>query len=205
MSEPFTRLTAVAAPIDLPNVDTDRIVPARFLRKPQDAGYGRFLFHDVRFDPSGAERPEFVLNQAPFRAARILVAAENFGCGSSREGAVWALGGHGVRAVIAPSFGDIFFGNCFKNGLLPVVLPADTVAELRRSLHARPGATMTVDLEQQTVSAPDVATHRFEIDAFRKRCLLTGEDEIAFTLGYIDAIRAFEERRRAEAPWLART
>jgi 3-isopropylmalate/(R)-2-methylmalate dehydratase small subunit len=201
--EPFARLTAVAAPIDLPDVDTDRIVPARFLRKPQDAGYGRFLFHDVRFEASGAERPDFVLNQAPYRAARILVAAENFGCGSSREAAVWALDGSGVRAVIAPSFGDIFSANCFKNGLLPIVLPAEAVTALRRSLHARPGATLTVDLEEQTVVAPDGTVHHFEVDAFQKRCLLTGEDEIALTLTHAAAIRAFEERRQAEAPWLA--
>ena len=203
MSEPFTRLTAVAAPIDLPNVDTDRIVPARFLRKPQDAGYGRYLFHDVRFTPDGAERPEFILNQAPYRAARILVAAENFGCGSSREGAVWALDGYGVRAVIAPSFGDIFFGNCFKNGLLPVVLAADIGTALRRALHERPGAAITVDLEAQVVIGPDGAAHAFEIDAFRKPCLLRGEDEIALTLTHVAAIEAFEARRRAEAPWLA--
>ena len=203
MIQPFTRLTAVAAPIDLPNVDTDRIVPARFLRTPQDAGYGRFLFHDVRFAPDGSERPDFILNQAPYRAARILVAAENFGCGSSREAAVWALDGYGVRAVIAPSFGDIFFGNCFKNGLLPVLLAADTATGLRRALDEHPGATVTVDLEQQVVIGPDGAAHDFEIDAFRKQCLLRGEDEIALTLTYTAAIQEFEGRRHAEAPWLA--
>jgi 3-isopropylmalate/(R)-2-methylmalate dehydratase small subunit len=199
----FTRLTAVAAPIDLPNVDTDRIIPARFLRKPQGSpGYDRFLFHDVRFAADGAERPEFVLNQPATREARILVAAENFGCGSSREAAVWALLAHRIRVVIAPSLGDIFHQNCFKNGALPVILPADTVTGLRRQLHAHPGATLTVDLVAQTVTAPDGAVHRFEIDAFSREKLLAGQDDIALTLGYETQIRDFEARHRAEMPWL---
>jgi 3-isopropylmalate/(R)-2-methylmalate dehydratase small subunit len=199
----FTRVTGVAVPIDLPNVDTDRVIPARFLRKPQgSAGYDRFLFHDVRFDADGAEKPEFVLNQAPYRSATIVVAAENFGCGSSREAAVWALMAYGVRVVIAPSLGDIFHQNCFKNGLLPVILPAEVVAGLRRQLHARPGATMTADLESQTVSAPDGTKHRFEIEAFARQMLLTGQDEIALTLGYEPQIRAFETRHHSDSPWL---
>ena len=148
----FTRLTGVAAPIDLANVDTDRVIPARFLRKPQDsAGYERYLFHDVRFAADGSERPEFVLNQAAYRGATILVAAENFGCGSSREAAVWALMAYGVRCVIAPSLGDIFHQNCLKNGLLPVILAGEVAAGLRGQLHARPGATITADLTTQTV------------------------------------------------------
>ena len=190
----FTRLTGVAAPLDLPNVDTDRVIPARFLRQPQgSAGYDRYLFHDVRFNADGSEKAEFVLNQAPYRGATILVAAENFGCGSSREAAVWALMAYGVRTVIAPSLGDIFHQNCFKNGLLPVILPADVVAGMRRDLHARPGATMSADLERQTVTAPDGAMHRFELDAFARQMLLTGQDEIALTLGYDAQIRAYEE------------
>ena len=198
----FTRLTAAAAPIDLPNVDTDRVIPARFLRKPQgSAGYERFLFHDVRFGADGAERPEFVLNQPPYRGARIVVAAENFGCGSSREAAVWALAAYGFRSVIAPSLGDIFHQNCFKNGLLPVILPADVVAQLRRRLHAEPGATLTVDLESQTVTAPDGARHRFEVDAFGKEMLLTGRDEIGLTLGFEEQIREFEARHSTEMAW----
>ncbi len=201
--QPFTRLTAAAAPIDLPNVDTDRIIPARFLRKPQDTpGYDRFLFHDVRFDADGSERPEFVLNQPPFRAAKILVAAENFGCGSSREAAVWVLAAHGIRAVIAPSLGDIFSQNCGKNGVLAVILPADAVAGLRRQLHATPGATLTVDLDAQTVTAPDGVPHRFEIDPFRKQMLLSGQDDIGLTLGYEAQIAAFEAGHRASPPWL---
>lgn len=200
--EPFVRLTAIAAPLDVPNVDTDRIIPARFLREPRGPGYGRFLFHDLRFTPDGAARADFVLDQPRYRDARILVAAENFGCGSSREMAVWALAAHGIRAVIAPSLGDIFAENCAKNGLLPVVLPDGAVAGLRRQLHAHRGARVTVDLEAQTVTAPDGATHGFAIDAFRKAMLLSGQDEIALTLGQEPAIAAFEARRRREAPWL---
>ncbi len=198
--QPFTRLTAVAAPMDLPNVDTDRIIPARFLRKPKSAGYGQFLFHDVRFDAEARERPEFVLNRPAYRRAQILVAAENFGCGSSREMAVWALAGWGLRCVIAPSFGDIFFENCAKNGVLAVILPAETCAALRRQLHEGPGGTMTVDLEGQSVAAANGTLHRFTIDPFRKQALLTGQDEIALTLGYDKEIAAFEARRADEAP-----
>jgi 3-isopropylmalate/(R)-2-methylmalate dehydratase small subunit len=150
----------------------------------------------------GAERPEFVLNRAPYRPATILVAAENFGCGSSREAAVWALLAYGIRCVIAPSLGDIFHQNCFKNGLLPVILPAELVAGLRGQLHARPGARVTADLEAQTVAGPDGAVHGFAIDAFARQMLLSGQDEIALTLGYEAQIGAFEARRRAEWSWL---
>ncbi len=201
--EPFTSITAVAAPIDLPNVDTDRIIPARFLRKPKEgADYGRFLFHDVRFAADGGERPEFVLNQAPYRNAGIIVAAENFGCGSSREMAVWALQAYGVRVVVAPSLGDIFFENCFKNGVLAILIDAASAAALRRQLHERPGATLTVDLPSQTLTAPDGARHEFRVDAFKKQSLLEGLDEIALTTRYEPSIAEFERRRAAEAPWL---
>ena len=200
----FTRHTGVAAPIDLPNVDTDRVIPARFLRKPQgSAGYERYLFHDVRFTAEGAERPEFVLNQPPYRPATILVAADNFGCGSSREAAVWALMAYGIRCVIAPSLGDIFHQNCGKNGVLAVILPAEIVAGLRRQLNARPGATLSVDLQAQTVTAPDGAVHHFEIDPFRKQMLLSGQDDIGLTLGYEAQIAAFEVGHRAAPPWLS--
>lgn len=202
--QPFTRVTAVAAPIDLPNIDTDRVIPARFLRKPQSApGYARFLFHDVRFNADGSDQPEFVLNQPPYRDAKILVTAENFGCGSSREAAVWALDANGFRSVIAPALGDIFHQNCFKNGLLPILLPAETCTRLRRQLHERPGATLTVDLESQTVTGPDGATHAFAIDPFRKRCLLEGLDEIGLTQTYAADIAAFEPKHAAAFPWLA--
>ena len=194
--EPFTNVTAAAAPLDLPNIDTDRVIPARFLRRPQDQ-YAGLLFHDVRFDDQGNEREDFVLNQAPFREAKVLVVADNFGCGSSREAAVWALQAHGIRSVIAPSLGDIFHENCYKNGLLPVILPPEMVADLRRQLHANPGASITVDLESQTVTAPDGQTHRFNVDAFRKQALLSGQDEIALTLSYEREIAAFEARRTA--------
>jgi len=200
--QPFTALRAVAAPIDLPNVDTDRIIPARFLRKPRETpGYAGYLFHDVRYDGE-RERPEFVLNQPPFREAKILVAAENFGCGSSREAAVWALAAYGIRCVIAPSLGDIFHGNCGKNGVLAVILPASTVADLRRQLHAHPGAALAVDLDAQTVTAPDATVHRFEIDPFRKEMLLSGQDDIGLTLGYESRIAVYEVRHRAAPPWL---
>ena len=203
MPQPFTRLSAPAVPIDLPNVDTDRVIPARFLRKPQgSAGYERYLFHDVRFDAAGAERPEFVLNQPGFREAKILVAAENFGCGSSREAAVWALAAYGIRAVIAPSLGDIFHQNCGKNGVLAVILPAAIAADLRRQLHSRPGVALTVDLDAQAVTAPDGALHRFDIDPFRKQMLLSGQDDIGLTLGYESQIAAYETGHRASPPWL---
>jgi 3-isopropylmalate/(R)-2-methylmalate dehydratase small subunit len=201
--EPFTTLTAVAAPIDLVNVDTDRIIPARFLRERRGPGFERFLFHDVRLAPDGSERPEFILNQPPFRRARILVAAENFACGSSREAAVWALVAYGFRAFIAPSFGDIFAQNCGKNGALAVRLPGETAARLRAQLHERPGSEMTVDLPGQTVTGPDGARHAFEVDGFLKECLLRGQDEIALTQGYKAAIAAFEERHWRAMPWIA--
>ncbi len=199
----FTSLSAAAAPLDLPNIDTDRVIPARFLKKPRGApGYAGFLFHDLRFNADGSEKADFVLNQPPYRGAKILVTAENFGCGSSREMAVWALDAYGIRVVIAPSLGDIFHQNCFKNGLLPVILAADVVAALRRQFHARPGATIAVDLESQTVTAPDGAQHRFDIDPFRKELLMTGRDEIDLTLGRLAAIEAFEARQRQDMPWL---
>jgi 3-isopropylmalate/(R)-2-methylmalate dehydratase small subunit len=200
--EPFTTLTAVAVPIDLANVDTDRIIPARFLRRAPGPGFERFLFHDVRFHDDGSERHDFILNQAPFRSARILVGAPNFACGSSREAAVWALGAYGFRAFIAPSFGDIFAQNCGKNGALAIVLAAETAARLRAELHERPGSQMTVDLGSQTVTGPDGAKYAFAVDAFLKECLLRGHDEIALTMGYEAQIAAFEARHHREMPWL---
>lgn len=195
---PFTTLTAVAVPLDLVNVDTDRIVPARFLRNPRSSGYENYLFRDLREGD-----PRFVLDRPEYRGAQILVAAENFGCGSSREAAVWALAGSGLRAWIAPSFGDIFFENSFKNGALAIVLPIGRVAELRQQLAAQPGTQLTIDLPAQTVSAPDGRIDRFEVDAFRKECLLAGIDEIDLTLRYERDITAWEARQRAETPWLA--
>jgi len=195
---PFTTLTSVAVPLDMVNVDTDRIVPARFLRKPRSAGYENFLFHDLR-----EQDPAFVLDRPEYAGAEILVAAENFGCGSSREGAVWALAGAGFRAWIAPSFGDIFLENSFKNGALAIVLPLDTVARLRERLARDPGSELTIDLAAQTVAMPGGGVERFEIDPFRKECLLAGIDEIQLTLRYEDAIAAYEGRQRDETPWLS--
>jgi 3-isopropylmalate/(R)-2-methylmalate dehydratase small subunit len=191
--DPVARLRAHALPIDRPNVDTDQIVPARYLQKPRSAPFGDFLFRDLRFDADGAEKPEFVLNQPFYREARILVADENFACGSSREHAVWALYDYGFRVVIAPSLGDIFSSNAAKNGLLTVVLPATVVASMIAALQAEPDLEIDVDLEGQTVSLPNGPAHRFEIDPYRKHLLLNGLDELGFTLSQIDAIAAFEQ------------
>src|SRR5712691_9431473 len=200
--EKFQKLDAVAVPMAAPNVDTDQIVPARFLRKPRSGGYGGFLFHDLRFDDVGAEKPGFVLNQPAYRGARILVGERNFGCGSSREHAVYALWDYGFRAVIAPSFGDIFFNNCFKNGLLPIVLPPAQVAALQAELTKQPGAHVKIDLDRQELRAPSGAVHPFEVDPFRKQCLLQGLDEIALTLGHDADIAAFERRQAEQLRWL---
>jgi 3-isopropylmalate/(R)-2-methylmalate dehydratase small subunit len=187
---PFTTLDAVAAPMESANIDTDQIVPARFIQKPRAADFGEFLFLDVR-------HPDFVLNQRPYANAQIIVAGRNFGCGSSREHAVWALVDGGIRAVIAPSFGDIFHSNSLKNGLLPVVLPAASVVALLAALRAAPGAHVRVDLVQQTVTGPDMAPMEFSIDAFSRQCLLEGLDEIAYSLGQMAGIEAFENRMKA--------
>jgi len=200
--EKFQRLKATAVPIDGANVDTDQIIPARFLRKPPKEGTARFLFHDLRFNDDGSEKPDFVLNRVHFRGARILVAERNFGCGSSRENAVYALYDYGFRAVIAPSFGDIFFNNCFKNGLLPIVLPAAEAAALRAALHAAPGAEIEIDLEAQLVVGPGGAVYRFDVDPFRKHCLLEGVDEVGFTLGFEHEIAAFEHANAQALSWL---
>ena len=190
--EPFARLDATAAPISAPNVDTDQIIPARFLWRKRSDSWRELLFHDLRFNDAGAPRPEFVLNQDAYRDARILVADRNFGCGSSREHAVWALYDYGIRAVVAPSFGDIFFNNSFQNGLLPVVLPAERVAALRAMLEQSPGSHLVIDLVAQEATVPYVSVDRFEIDPFRKECLLAGTDSMSFTLGHRERIAAFE-------------
>lgn len=202
--KPFTRFTAVAAPLDMANIDTDKIIPARYLRKPREPGYDPYLFYDLRFDADGNERPDFVLNQPAYRNAGILVAGANFGCGSSREGAVYAMLDRGIRSVVAPSFGDIHYANELQNGMLPVILPEAACASLREQLHAASGATITIDLESQTVTAPDGKNHRFEIDAVYRERLLKGLDEVALVLEYLPQIEAFEERHYAELPWLAR-
>ena len=209
---PLITLSAAAAAIDGRNVDTDQIIPARFLKadRGQPGGYGRYLFHDVRRDAQGNECAQFVLNQPRFRSPGILVAEHNFGCGSSREGAVYALADCGVRAVIAPSFGDIFFNNCLKNGLLPLRLDEHSVAALIYQLHHADDPAQTqvdIDLESQTVrwqppggAAP--AIHAFDIDPFWRECLMKGVDEVELTLSYLDQIGEFESRYLAEHPWI---
>ncbi|MDF3839922.1 3-isopropylmalate dehydratase small subunit [Cupriavidus basilensis] len=199
--ERFEILEGVAAPLDLP-ADTDQILPARFLRRPRQQGYQDFLFRDMRFREDGSEVPEFVLNQAPYRHACILVGDRNFGSGSSREQAPWGLIDYGIRCVIAADFGDIFYLNALKGGLLPVRLDADVCAKLRQQLHARPGATLRVDLPRQTVTGTDGALHSFQIDAFRKHCLLEGLDDIGFTMRHDGAITAFEQAYRRRFDWL---
>lgn len=201
--KPFTQLTAVAAPFDMANIDTDKIIPGRFLRKLRGPGYDKLAFHDIRFHADGSENPDFVLNKAPYRAAKILVAATNFGCGSSREAAVYVMFDFGIRAVIAPSFGDIHYGNELQNGMLPVVLPDAVCASLRAQLHASPGATISIDLDAQHVTAPDGARHAFEIDANAKERLLKGLDDIGLVMQYSNEIEAFEQRHRQAMPWLA--
>jgi 3-isopropylmalate/(R)-2-methylmalate dehydratase small subunit len=201
--ERFQRIDAVALPVAMANVDTDQLTPARFLWRPRGDGYGQILFHDLRFDDEGAAKPEFILNRPAYRGARILVADRNFGCGSSREHAVWALHDYGFRAVIAPSFGDIFFNNSFKHGLLPIVLPEARVRTLLDALAGAPGAHMTIDLEAQQVIGPDGLADSFEIDPFRKRLLLEGLDEIGFTLSLQAEIAAFESDYERALPWIS--
>jgi len=200
--EPFGVLEAIAIPFDEVNVDTNQLCPTRFNKVPRGQGYERILFHDRRFDAQGGEIADFILNREPYRHAGIVVAERNFGCGSSRESAVYALHAFGIRALIAPSFGDIFASNCQKNGLLPVFLPAEAVADLRRQLHARIGATVKVDLMEQTVTGPDGGTHAFDIHPLQKRCLLEGLDDISLTQRYATEFNAFETRHRAAMPWL---
>ena len=201
--EPFKSITAVAVPIDVDNVDNDQVIPARLMRKPRSEGlYGTYLFRDLRFNEDGSEKPDFILNQSPYRNARIVVASKNYACGSSRLGAVYVHHDYGFRALIAVSFGDVFYNNCFKNGILPVRLDESVTAKLRAQLHARPGATMTVDLERQVVTGPDGAEHGFEVDDFAKRCLLAGLSDIALTLEHAAEIDAFEHAYHARMHWL---
>jgi 3-isopropylmalate/(R)-2-methylmalate dehydratase small subunit len=191
----FQAIDAAALPIAQPNFDTDQIIPSRYLQKMRDNDFGAYLFHDLRFRKDGSENPDFALNQPDYRRSTVLVAERNFACGSSREHAVWALSDYGFQAVIAPSFGDIFFSNALKNGLLPIVLPPPAVAGLLAAIEALPGSRIKVDLDAQTVTAPDGTTHTFSIDLFSKYCLLNGIDELDYTLGHLDRIEAFENHR----------
>jgi 3-isopropylmalate/(R)-2-methylmalate dehydratase small subunit len=199
----FQAITAVAAPIEGLNVDTDQIIPSRFLKFERASGYGQFLFHDVRFDADDRELPEYVLNREPFRAAKILVADENFGCGSSREGAVYALHDFGIRVVIAPRFGDIFYSNSLRNGLVPAVVPAAFATELRRQLNLADDPTVTVDLSTMTVSFGTSLSSAFTLDPFSRDCLLEGVDEIGLALQQAEKVAAFERDYLRSRPWLA--
>ena len=197
----FTTLTGVAAPLNMINVDTDMIIPKNYLKTIKRTGLGTALFAEMRYEQSGREKPDFVLNQAPFRKATILVSGTNFGCGSSREHAPWALLDFGIRCVIAPSFADIFFNNTFKNGILPVILPEARVNQLLRFLLELPGAEVTVDLPGQTVKGPDGQSDKFEIDAHRKHCLINGLDDIGLTLQKEAAIKAYEAKASVGRAW----
>ena len=198
--EAFRLLTAKAALLDRADVDTDQIIPKQFLKKIERTGFGQHLFHDWRFlDNAGTQpNPEFILNQERYRGAEILVARDNFGCGSSREHAPWALLDYGFRSIIAPSFADIFYNNCFKNGMLPVVLPADQVREIFAQVERNAGAQLTVDLEQCRVILPEGKELSFEVDSFRRDCLLNGWDDIGLTLRHETAITAFEKEELAK-------
>ena len=198
--EKFTKLKAPAAPLPMVNVDTDMIIPKQFLKTIQRTGLGQYLFNDMRFTPEGKEKPEFVLNKDAYRKAGIIVAGESFGCGASREHAPWALLDFGIRAVIAPSFADIFYNNCFKNGILPVVLPKDAVAELMKDAEA--GLELEIDLQNQTVTGGNRKTYSFDIDPFRKKCSLNGLDDIGLTLENEGSISDFESGQKNAQPWL---
>lgn len=201
--EPFSVLTGIAVPLAEANIDTNQICPTRFNKVPRGPRFAQILLHDRRFNADGSEKPDYILNQEPYRHAAIAVAGRNFGVGSSRETAVFGLITFGIRSVIAPNFGDIFFNNSLKNGLLPVRLPAATVDTLTRQLQAQRGAQMTVDLPNQAVTGPDGKTYRFDIEPLSKTRLLRGLDEIAHTQEYGDAIRHFEETHAKAFPWLS--
>ena len=202
--EKFTTLTGIAAPLPLINVDTDMIIPKQFLKTVKRSGLGVNLFDEMRYADDGSEIDDFVLNKPAYRSAEILVAGDNFGCGSSREHAPWALLDFGIRCVIASSFADIFYNNCFKNGILPIALPQEDVDKLMDDAERGANAVISIDLEAQTITGPDGGTIQFEIDPFRKHCLLNGLDDIGLTMAHSDAIGDFEAARRTDQPWLFR-
>ena len=207
----FTLLDGLVVPLDRANVDTDAIIPKQFLKSIKRSGFGPNAFDEWRYLDHGEPgmdnskrkiNPDFVLNQPRYQGAQVLLARENFGCGSSREHAPWALEDYGFRAIIAPSFADIFFNNCFKNGLLPIRLDAEKVDALFKAVEASVGYKLKVDLEQQTITAPDGTVYKFEVEAFRKHCLMNGLDDIGLTLQHVGEIAAFEAKHRAAQPWL---
>jgi 3-isopropylmalate/(R)-2-methylmalate dehydratase small subunit len=198
----FDKLTGIAAPLDLINVDTDMIIPKQFLKTIKRTGLGVNLFDEMRYDDDRNEIPDFVLNQPAYRDAQILVAGDNFGCGSSREHAPWAIADFGIRCVIAPSYADIFYNNCFKNGILPIVLPPEQVQVLMKDAEKGANARMEIDLEAQTVTSSDGEVFTFEVDAFKKHCLMNGLDDIGLTMEKVAAIDSFEARAATERPWV---
>jgi len=209
--EKFAQLDGLVVPLDRANVDTDAIIPKQFLKSVKRSGFGPNAFDEWRYLDHGEPgmdnskrqvNPDFVLNQPRYQGAQILLARENFGCGSSREHAPWALEDYGFRAIIAPSFADIFFNNCFKNGLLPIRLAAEQVDALFKAVEAAPGYRLKIDLERQSITAPDGTVYQFEVEAFRKHCLLNGLDDIGLTLQHVGEIAAFEAKHRAAQPWL---
>jgi 3-isopropylmalate/(R)-2-methylmalate dehydratase small subunit len=200
--QPFTRLTSVAAPLKIINVDTDMIIPKQYLKTIKRTGLGSALFSELRYRDDGSPNPDFVLNKPAYTGANILVAGDNFGCGSSREHAPWALLDFGIRCVISTSFADIFYNNCFKNGILPIVVSQDELDKLFDDAERGSNATLTVDLESQTIRGPDGGVIRFEIDPFRKHCLLNGLDDIGLTMQKAAAIDGFEAKAAADRPWL---
>lgn len=198
----FTTLEGVAAPLKIINVDTDMIIPKQYLKTIKRTGLGKGLFSEQRYNDDGSENPDFILNKPAYRHSKILVAGDNFGCGSSREHAPWALDQYGFRAVIAPSFADIFFNNCFKNGVLPIVLSEADVDSLFQEVEGKEGYRLTIDLDRQVVATPSGRELSFSVDSFRKYCMLNGLDEIGLTLRHADKIKAFEQKRLATQPWL---
>ncbi|MDP5326423.1 MAG: 3-isopropylmalate dehydratase small subunit [Paracoccaceae bacterium] len=200
--EKFTKLTGIAAPMPLVNIDTDMIIPKQFLKTIARTGLGKNLFDEMRYTQEGQEIPDFILNQPAYRASEIIVAGDNFGCGSSREHAPWALLDFGIRCVIATSFADIFYNNCFKNGILPVVLPKEAVDVLMADAQKGANARISVDLENQTVTSSDGQSFGFEVDAFKKHCLMNGLDDIGLSLEKVAAIDSFESRAKTLRPWV---
>jgi len=200
--EKFDKLTSVAAPMDMINIDTDMVIPKQFLKTIKRSGLGKHLFHEMRYDDDGNEVEDFVLNQPAYRNAQILVADENFGCGSSREHAPWAILDFGIKCVIAPSFADIFYNNCFKNGILPIKLPKEDWEKVMDDAKRGANATLTVDLENQIITGPDGGEVHFDIDPFKKKCLLEGLDDVGLTMQNSDKIEKFETEKNASQAWL---
>ena len=200
--EKFTTLTGVAAPLEMINVDTDMIIPKQYLKTLGRTGLGKALLQELRFDEQGKERPDFVLNKPAYRRSKILVAGDNFGCGSSREHAPWALMDFGIKCVISTSFADIFFNNCFQNGILAIKVKPDELEKLMDDAKRGANATMTVDLENQEIKGPDGGTIKFEVDSFRKHCLLNGLDDIGLTMQQEKSIKSFEDKVGQQRPWM---